>query len=312
MRNSFIKTVHALAREDNRILVLAADNGAIVFDDFRRECPGRFINIGIAEAAMASLAAGMASCGKIPFTYTIIPFLLMRAFEQVRNDICMPRMNVKCVGIGAGLTYGALGPTHHAIEDIALVRALPGMTILSPADPLETGKATEAAAALDGPVYLRLGGSKESAVYEKDYAFRVGEGVTLRHGKDLAIIGTGSILVEALGAADRLEQQGIGARVINIHTLRPLDADLVARAAAGTGAVVTVEEHSVNGGLGEAVAAVLLERGLSDTRFRRIGIGDHFCKGYGPREYMLKQQGLDAESIAETARALLNPPPSTP
>src|SRR3989338_1639020 len=230
MRNSFVSALYDLAKEDKRILALVADNGAIVFDKFRADFPHQFLNCGIAEATMATVAAGLASCGKIPFTYTITTFLLMRAFEQVRNDICMQNMNVKLVGIGAGLAYSTLGSTHHAIEDIALMKVLPNMTIISPADPLEAKKATQAAAALSGPVYLRLGTTKEPNIYTGDYRFLVGKGVVLKNGEDLTIVGTGSILHDVLEAAEILEKAGISAKVINIHTIKPLDQEIILQA----------------------------------------------------------------------------------
>src|SRR4030066_146982 len=176
MRDAYVATLYNLAQNNKQILALVADIGAIVFDKFRVDFPGRFINFGVAEANMIAAAAGMASCGKIPFTYTIIPFITMRAYEQIRNDVCLQKANVKIVGVGAGLVYSTQGPTHHAIEDIAIMKVLPNMTIISPADPLEAKKATFAAAQIEGPVYLRLGTSKEPPVYQHDYIFTFGRG----------------------------------------------------------------------------------------------------------------------------------------
>ena len=305
MRNSFLSALYDLAKTDKRVLALVADNGAIVFDQFRKDFPDQFINCGIAEATMATVAAGLASCGKIPFTYTITTFLLMRAFEQVRNDICLQNMNVKLVGIGAGLAYSTLGSTHHAIEDIALMRTLHNMTILSPADPLEAKKATQAAAKWKGPVYLRLGTTKEPVIYHEDYDFEIGKGIVLREGEDLAIIATGSILANCLEAQLILEKEGISVKVVNIHTIKPLDQSLIVQVARETRAVLTVEEHNLAGGLGEAVSSVILENSLAPLKFHSMGIRERFCSGYGSQKYMREKYGLGVQDIVRNAKKLL-------
>lgn len=304
MRNACVSAIYDLAGRDERILALVADNGAIVYDEYRRDFGDRFINFGISEANMISVAAGLASTGKVPFAYTIAGFLTMRAFEQVRNDVCLQKMNVKLVGIGAGFVYSDLGPTHHTVEDIALMRVLPGMTIFSPADPLETRKVTFAAAEINGPVYLRLATSRTPKIYDTDYDFKVGRGVTLTQGTDITIISTGNILHEVLKAVDELQKIGISARLINIHTIKPFDQDIILKAAHQTGAIMTVEEHTIFGGLGSIVAEVLAE---SDTpcRFRRMGLNDAFASGYGSYDEMKEMNGLSQRHIAEAAAALL-------
>ncbi len=304
MRNAFIATLQQLAQADPRVLVLTADNGAIVFDQFRRECPRQFLNCGISEATMMTAAAGLAACGKTPFVYTITTFLLMRAFEQVRNDVCLQDMNVKLVGIGGGVRYSTLGSTHHAIEDIAIMKVLPNLTILSPADPLETKKAVVAMKAMQGPVYLRMGTNKEPDIYRSDYEFIVGKGVVLNEGKDLSIIATGSILNEVLTATRRLERESLSVRVINLHTIKPIDRDIIIRAARETGVVLTVEEHHVLGGLGETVARVILEDAQVPVRFKSLGIPDTFCGGYGSHDYMKEKYGLGVENIFREAQRL--------
>ncbi|HOO78378.1 MAG TPA: transketolase C-terminal domain-containing protein [bacterium] len=304
MRNAYLQALTRLAAENDRILALVADNGAIVYDEFRRLYPNRFINFGISEANMVGAAAGLASCGWVPYVYTISGFITMRAFEQVRNDLCYQEMNVKLVGIGAGFVYSDLGPTHHATEDLALMRALPGMTVLSPADGLEARKATRAAAEIHGPVYLRLSRGNSPAIYAGEYDFQVGRGVVLREGTDVALLGTGEIVRDVLTAAELLEREGVSARVINIHTLKPLDRELIA-AAAATGAVVTVEEHSIIGGLGSAVAEALLEENRGGTAFVRLGLRDRFAEGYGSHAEMKEMNGLDAAAIALAARGLV-------
>jgi len=305
MRNAYLSALYELAKGDNRILALVADNGAIVYDKYRMDFPERFFNFGISEANMISVAAGLASCGKIPFAYTIACFITMRAFEQIRNDICLQRMNVKLVGIGAGFVYSNLGPTHHATKDITLMRSLPGMTIFSPADDLESQKATLAAAAIDGPVYLRLATGSSPVVYQKDYEFEPGRGVVLREGKDISIITTGAITHEALQAAEDLGNAGVSAKVINIHTVKPIDKEIIIQAASDTRAVLTVEEHSIYGGLGSAVAEVILENHKEPVSFKRLGLRGTFASGYGSYQDMKEMNGLSKGDIAQEAKALL-------
>ncbi len=303
MRNAYIKELYELAKEDVNVLGINADNGAIVYDDFRRDFPKQYMNYGIAEANMIAAAAGMASQGKIPFCYTIGAFLAYRALEFIRNDVCYQKQNVKIVGIGSGCAYANLGPTHHTTEDVAILRTMPGLTIFSPASPLESQKATRAAYEWDGPVYLRLGRNGEPEIYEKDYDFVLGKGVTLRDGKDVTIIGTGGILLDALEAAEVLETQGISARVVNIHTIKPLDEEIIQKAAEETKTIVTVEEHSIYGGLGGAVAEVLVEYGKT-VRFRRVGLKG-FVEGYGDPESVKKMNGIDNEAIKMVVLELL-------
>lgn len=303
MRNAYIKTLYELAKEDVNVLGINADNGAIVYDAFRRDFPKQYMNFGIAEANMVAAAAGMASQGKIPFIYTIGAFLVYRAMEFIRNDVCYQKQNVKIVGIGSGCAYANLGPTHQTTEDISVLRAMPGLTIFCPASPLEAQKATRAAYELDGPVYLRLGRNGEPEIYEKDYDFVPGKGIMLRDGKDVTIIGTGGILLDVLEAADMLEKDGFSVRVINIHTIKPLDEEIIQKAAEETKAIVTVEEHSIYGGLGGAVAEVLAEYG-GNVRFRRIGLKG-FVEGYGDPESVKKMNGIDNEAIKMVVLELL-------
>ncbi|MBF0555799.1 MAG: transketolase [Nitrospirae bacterium] len=305
MRNAYIDALYELAGRDCRVLALVADNGAIVYDKFRAAYPGRFINFGIAEANMIGVAAGLASCGKVPFAYTIASFLTMRAFEQIRNDVCMQRMNVKIVGIGAGFVYSNLGATHHATIDMSIMRALPGMTVFSPSGPIEARKITKEAARIDGPVYIRLsvGGSPE--IYEAGYEFETGKGVILRDGGDAAIFTTGSITTEVLKAHGELKNMGINARVVNIHTIKPIDKDLIIDSVSKTRAVITVEEHSIIGGLGSAVAEVIAENGIA-ARFKRIGLNGVFAGGYGTYDDMKERNGLSANAIVRETIDCIN------
>ncbi len=310
MRNAYISALYDLAKENKQILALVADNGAIVYDKYRQDFSDQFINFGISEANMVSVAAGLACCGKIPFAYTISCFITMRAFEQVRNDVCLQRMNVKLVGIGAGFVYSNLGPTHHATKDIALMRILPNMTVFSPCDALETGYATFAAAQINGPVYLRLSTGGTPKIYKKDYEFKVGRGVTIKKGTDIAIIATGAIVHEVLQAVDELESSGISVRLINIHTIKPIDEEIILKAAQQTQAVLTVEEHSILGGLGSAVAEVLAENNGLPVKFKRLGLNGVFASGYGSYQEMKQMNGLSKKDIAREAMVLLEDKPN--
>ncbi len=305
MRNAYLDALYDLATDNKQILALVADNGAIVYDKFRRDFPSQFINFGISEANMVSVAAGMASCGKIPFVYTISCFIAYRAFEQVRNDVCLQKMNVKLVGIGVGFVYSNLGPTHHATEDISLMRSLPNMTIFSPADRMESYKITIAAAEIDGPVYIRLATGGSPDVYDSDYNFSPGRAVILQDGDELTIITTGSITYEVKKAVCKMSDLGISVRLVNMHTLKPIDKDIILESAEKTRAILTVEEHTIFGGLGCAVAEVLAEANLSSVRFKRMGLDNHFPVGYGNYQDIKEMNGLSKEDIIAEAKALL-------
>ena len=302
MRTAYLDTLYDLAAKDRRVHALISDNGAIVYDRFRKDFPAQYVNLGISEANMLGMAAGMAGCGKIPFAYTIGAFLAYRAFEFIRNDICLQKQNVKIVGTGAGEVYSALGPTHHATEDLGGLRALPGLVILCPASPLEVKKATVAAYEYEGPVYLRLGTNREPEIYTEDYEFQIGKGVVLREGRDVTLAGTGSMLKDILDAADRLSEQGIHARVINLHTIKPLDQEIILQAARETGKIVTVEDHNRTGGIGSAVAEVLAEAGTGAV-LKRVGL-QGFSVGYGTYGQVRDRNGLGTEHICDAVRAV--------
>lgn len=297
MRNAHLKALYELAGSDPRIIAAISDNGAIVYDQYRADFPKQFINFGIAEATMISGCAGLASCGKIPFAYTIIPFLVMRAYEQVRNDVCLQRQNVKLIGVGGGLAYSTLGPTHHAIEDIAVMRVLPNLSIIVPASPLEVYQATLAAAQIEGPVYLRLEATREPELYDSSYQFEFGRGVILHEGDDVTIVAVGSILNDVLQAAKEVAKEHIRVRVINLHTVKPIDREILIKAAQETRAILTVEEHNITGGLGGAIAEVLLESGTLPLVFERMGLPDQFAQGYGTRAEMKAMNGISPQAI---------------
>lgn len=296
MRNTYLKEVYNLAAKDRNVLSLVADNGMIVYDDFRRDFPEQYFNFGISEGHMITAAAGMASCGKIPFAYTIGAFLAYRSFEFIRLDVCLQKMNVKIVGIGAGMSYGYLGPTHHTTEDIAVLRTLPNLTLLSPASAKETKALVNYAYELNGPVYIRLGNNLKEELYPEDVQVIPGKGTILKEGNDIVIFSTGDITYHVMTAAKRLEQESIHATVISMHTIKPFDSQLVVDMAQRSRKLFTVEEHSVIGGLGSAVAEVLTDNGCSAS-LKRIGLNDVFAHGYGNQEQVRKANGLDADGI---------------
>ena len=295
-RESYGKTLAELGAIHPDLIVLDADlSGATKTGIFKKAFPERHINCGIAEGNMMSVAAGLAATGKVPFASSFAMFAAGRAYEQIRNSIGYPHLNVKIGATHAGISVGEDGATHQCNEDIALMRAIPGMVILNPADDVEARAAVKAAYEYGGPVYLRFGRLAIPVINENDdYQFEIGKGIVLREGKDVALIATGLEVAETLAAADMLAADGIDAKVINIHTIKPLDEELVVAAARETGKVVTVEEHSIIGGLGSAVAEVLAEQ--EPTKMLRIGINDTFGES-GPAVALLKKYGLDAESI---------------
>lgn len=300
MRDAFARELLRLAGLDDRIVMLSGDIGNRLFDEFKARYPSRFFNCGVAEANMMGTAAGMAASGLRPVVYTIVPFVTTRCLEQIRVDVCYHHVPVTIVGVGGGLSYAGLGATHHSCEDIGFLRLLPNMTIICPADAIETRLALAAALAQDGPVYIRLGKKGEPLVHASDPEFRIGKAITLRAGDDVALFGTGNLLPTAVEAADLLSRQNIKARVVSMHTVKPLDEAALADAFASCALVATVEEHSRIGGLGGAVAEWLADRGPQKTRLMRVGTSDRFLHEGGDQDYARKQFGLDAESIAQT------------
>ena len=295
-RESYGNALVACAEKFPNLVVLDADlAGATKTGIFKKAYPDRFIDCGIAECNMTGIAAGMATCGKIPFMSSFAMFAAGRNFEQVRNSIGYPHLNVKIGATHAGITVGEDGATHQCNEDIALMRTIPGMTVIVPADDVEAKAAVEAALAYEGPVYLRFGRMAVPVINDAaNYKFEIGKGITLKEGKDVTIVATGIEVAEALEAAKLLEADGISAEVINIHTIKPLDAELVRASAKKTGKVVTVEEHSVIGGLGSAVCDALAEDALAPVH--KIGVHDRFGES-GPAGELLKKYGLDAQGI---------------
>lgn len=295
-RESYGNALVELGKAHENVVVLDADlAGATKTSIFMKEFPERHIDCGIAESNMMGIAAGLSTCGKVPFASSFAMFAAGRAFEQVRNSIGYPHLNVKIGASHAGISVGEDGATHQCNEDIALMRTIPGMVVINPADDVEARAAVKAAYEHVGPVYMRFGRLAIPVFNdEKTYKFELGKGITLREGKDVTIIATGLCVGESLQAAELLAKEGIDAEVINIHTIKPLDEELVVASAKKTGKVVTVEEHSIIGGLGSAVCDVLSEK--APTRTMKIGINDTFGES-GPAVELIKKYGLDSESI---------------
>ena len=303
-RDSYGNALAQLGTEHEDVVVLDADLAAATKTGvFKKAHPERFIDCGIAESNMMGVAAGPAAAGKVPFASSFAMFAAGRAFEQVRNSIGYPHLNVKIGATHAGISVGEDGATHQCNEDIALMRTIPGMVVINPSDDVEAQAAVRAAYEHEGPVYLRFGRLAVPVINDKpDYKFELGKGVVLREGKDVTVIATGLPVNNCLEAAEKLAADGIDAKVINIHTIKPLDEELIVSAAKETGKVVTVEEHSVIGGLGSAVCEVLSEK--APTRVLKIGVNDTFGES-GPAAELLKKYGLDTDSIYEKVKAFV-------
>lgn len=301
-RDSYGNALVELGREHEDLVVLDADlAGATKTGTFQKVFPERHIDCGIAEANMTGIAAGLSTCGKVPFVSSFAMFASGRAFEQVRNSIGYPHLNVKIGATHAGISVGEDGATHQCNEDIALMRAIPGMVVINPCDDIEARAAVHAAYEYVGPVYLRFGRLAIPVINDPEtYTFEIGKGIPLKEGSDITIIATGLCVSESLEAAKLLAADGIDAEVINIHTIKPLDEELVVASAKKTGKVVTVEEHSVIGGLGSAVCDVLSAK--APTKVKKIGVQDCFGES-GPAVQLIKKYGLDAESIYKEVKA---------
>jgi len=302
-REAYGEALKKLAASNPDIVVLDADlSGSTKTSEFKKVSPERFFNVGIAEQNLIGTAAGLALAGKIPFASSFAMFAAGRAFEIIRNTVAYPALNVKIAATHAGLSVGEDGGSHQAIEDISLMRSIPNMTVISPADSREAEQAVLKAAEYVGPVYIRLGRMAVDDVYDDSYVFELGKGVLLREGKDVTIIATGLMVQEALKAHDMLKEDGIDARLINIHTIKPIDTEIIIKAARETRAIVTAEEHSIIGGLGSAVLEVLSDQ--CPVPVKRVGIRDTFGESGKPKD-LLKKYGLTAEDIAAQAKEVL-------
>jgi transketolase len=305
MRSAFFRTLMELAERDERVNLIVGDIGFGVTEAFAQRFPNRFLNVGVAEQNMTGIAAGMALSGKIVFTYSIANFPILRCLEQVRNDVCYHRANVKIVAVGGGLAYGSLGATHHATEDLAIMRSLPQMVVLAPGDPAEAQAATQAMAAHPGACYMRLGRAGEPEVHRRPIDFHLGRAIQIVDGDDLTLISTGGMLETAVQVAEQFRIAGLGARVLSMHTVQPLDVEAVLDAARDTCAIFTIEEHSVTGGLGSAVAEVLAESSERPGIFKRFGLPSAFTSIVGTQEYLRTQHGLSVDSLTNRIQSIL-------
>ncbi|MBB6713184.1 transketolase family protein [Clostridium gasigenes] len=302
-RESYGMALVELGYENENIVVLDADlSKSTKTNDFKNKFKDRFFNVGIAEQNLMGMAAGLSNVGNIPFASTFAVFATGRAFEIIRNSICYPKMNVKIAATHAGITVGEDGGSHQSIEDIALMNSLPNMTVIVPADHTEAMQTVKAAAAYDGPVYLRFGRCNTDDIFDANYKFEIGKGVEVAPGNDVAIIATGMMVQKAIEASKALLAEGIGARVINISTIKPIDREIILKAARETKGIVTAEEHSIIGGLGSVVSTVVTSE--CPTIVKMVGINDIFGQSGTPNELMVKY-GLTSESIINKVKEIL-------
>lgn len=304
MRTKFFETVERLAEQRNDIIILTGDLGFKLFDSFHSKFPERFYDVGVAEANMIGIAAGLSLCKKNVYCYSIIPFLLMRTFEQIRIDIAYNNLNVKLVGVGGGFSYGLEGITHFGIEDLALMRMLPNMTIVVPADPMEAKALAEASVEFEGPIYIRLGRAGESPLYDKPVEFKIGRPIFLNEGNNIAILAIGNMVYIAKRAIEQLRKKGLNVTLINMHTLKPLDNEIIRQIGTTHELIFTIEEHYTSGGLGSATLEALIESGFKG-KIIRIGIPEEPLKHIGKPDYLRDKYGLSTESICKKIMSTL-------
>lgn len=299
MRKTFFNKINQIASKDKNVYLLTANLGFRLFDQFRQQLPNQFIDVGVAEANMIGIASGLSLSGKNTYCYSIIPFLIMRAYEQIRMDVGYHNLGVKLVGVGGGFTYGFEGLTHFGLEDISLMRSVPNMNVIVPSDIEEAKLVADFSYKFNKPLYIRLGRMGDPVIYPKPPDFCFGKGIVLEEGKDIAIIATGNILYQAKQVLDNLKKKGISSTLIDMHTVKPIDLGLINNCSREHEAIFTLEEHSINGGLGSAVAEVLSENSYNG-KFRRIGIPDKLESVIGKAQYLRKYYSLDSDSITNT------------
>ena len=298
MRNAFVKTLFEIAKNDKNVYIVTGDLGFGVLKPFFEELPDQIINAGIAEQNMTSVAAGLAMQGKVVYTYSIGNFPTLRCIEQIRNDCAYHSANVKVVCVGGGFVYGSLGMSHHATEDIAVMRALPDVTVLAPGDLVEAECATRAIYETPGTCYLRLGRGGEKRIHDKIDNFEIGKAINIQNGENVAVFSTGAIFDEVNEACDALKEEGITPTVYTFPTVKPIDKEAILKCAEGHKVIITVEEHNLSGGFGSAVAEVLAEAEGTHARLVRIGLNDTYSCIVGSQKYLRKQYSIDAETIA--------------
>jgi transketolase len=298
MRNTFVKTLTKIAEKDKNVYLLTGDLGYSLFDDFRKRFPDQFVNCGVAEQNMIGVAAGLALEGKEVYVYSIVPFVTMRCFEQIRNDVCYQDLDVNLVGVGAGFAYGSLGSTHHAIEDIAILRTLPNMTVLSPADPMETEKLVYCSYQTSHPTYLRLYRSGEDNLYKEELNIEIGKPSIVKEGSDGLIIATGVNVGLGLEVVEKLKELNYNFKLISLHTLKPINKEALLKEIGEIDKIFTLEEHNIIGGLGSSVAEIVSESDWNGF-FERIAIPDRYPSKVGSSDYLRAENKLDVGSITE-------------
>lgn len=297
MRDSFISSIYKVTKLNKQVLIIVGDIGAFLLRGYIKDFPANYYNLGAAEQNIVGVAAGLAMSGKIPFAYTITPFITSRVYEQIKIDVCYNNANVKVVGVGSGVSYGTMGSTHHSLEDIAIMRALPNMTIISPSDPEEVEEAVFAAVKHRGPVYIRLTLSSNPLDYDRG-DFAIGKARVIKKGRDAAIIATGDMVKVSLDAAEELRKFKINPYVINMHTIKPIDENLIRKLSSECKAIITIEEHSIIGGLGSAVSSVISQNSQTKTKFKIMGFDDVFCKEYSSdKSLIFKKYGLSKDHL---------------
>ena len=304
MRAVFNKTLLEIAKKDKRIHMVLADIGYGEIEPFRDTFPERYYNVGVAEQNMTGVATGIAMEGNIAVTYSIANFPTLRCLEQIRNDACYHNANVKIVIIGGGVSYGALGMSHHSTEDIAIMRALPNMIVEVPCDNYEAIGATYAMIEHDGPFYYRCGYKGEKDIHSGPIDFKLGKAITVKEGKDITLMFAGPIGIEVVKAAEELAKEGINCRVVSMHTIKPIDKDMIIDSAKNTGGIVTIEEHNLMGGLGSAVSEVLCDQNIYPKKFKRLAFPDINVAKIGGQAWIRDQYGLQAKGIADSVREL--------
>lgn len=296
MQRAYVTVLYEIIKNDKNVISCLSDSGTDYDELIAREFPNQVVNFGISENNQLAAAAGMAAAGKIPFVYTTSAFIAYRSYEFLRDDICLQNRNVKLIGMGTGVSWSTLGATHHTTEDIALLRSLPNLIVITPASPKELQLAVETAYKHRGPVYIRMGMSGEKEIFDDDYQFKLGKNTVVRDGCDLTVFTTGSIISEVIDAAQMLETKGFSARIINASTLKPIDSDNIIAECMNQDKVFSVEEHNIIGGLGTAIADIACENGIALT-LHKIGLTDTFANGFGVKSNVLKENKLDAVSI---------------
>lgn len=303
MRSTFVNVLDKLAEQDERVICVIGDTGFSVFENFEKKYKERFVNIGIAEQNFVSFGAGLAAMGMKPFIYNVVSFMVYRAYEQIEFDVSFQENPVVLVGVGGGHAYGPAGPSHHAYFDLTLMTALPNMTVLCPADPVEMEAAMYAAYKHDKPVYIRIGRSIDPVVHQTPINFQVGKGICMKDGKDAVLLATGTMLKDAVKAVERLKEEGLDVALYSMPTIKPMDKELVKECMEKYPYIFTVEEHSVNGGLGSAVGNIILDSGVANhARLVKLGFPDMFAPVAGSREYLNGLYGIDEKGIAETIK----------